>query len=184
MVTVTVNPKEYFEVFRNKAINKKHKGDKKSTPGMNFEAFSSRIMDIREYYFSEKLPKTIKQKRLQIKNTMMKMASVNRKQFARLNDKRYYLTDGVTSLPYGHFLLAEISEHKKQYKKRHKDIMKIKDYFMREEHKACSKCERIRILRSILSQAPNYYKIDSNKRPKCKDVFKTRKEYILSGMWQ
>ena len=64
-------------------------------------------------FFSEKLPKTIKQKRFQIKNTMMKMTSVNRKQFAGLNDKRYYLTDGVTSLPYGHFLLAEISEHKK-----------------------------------------------------------------------
>ena len=62
--------------------------------------------------------------------------------------------------------------------------MKIKDYFMREERKACSKCERIRILRSILSQAPNYYKIDSNKRPKRKDVFKTTKGYILSGMWQ
>ena len=113
LVTVTVSPKEYFEVFRNKAINKKHKGLKKSTPGMNFEAFSSRITDIREYYFSEKLPKTIKQKRLQIKNTTMKMASVNRKQFAGLNDKIYYLTDGVTSLPYGHFLLAEISKHRK-----------------------------------------------------------------------
>ena len=32
IVTIAVNPKEYFEVFRNKAINKKHKGVKKSTP--------------------------------------------------------------------------------------------------------------------------------------------------------
>ena len=62
--------------------------------------------------------------------------------------------------------------------------MKIKDYLMREEYKACSKCERIRILRAILSQAPTYYKIYSNKRPKCKDIFKTTKEYILSGIWQ
>ena len=77
-----MNPKEYFEVFKNKAINKKHKGVEKSTPGMNFESFASRIMDIKEYSLCEKQTKTVKQK------------------FASLNDKRYYLTDGITSLPY------------------------------------------------------------------------------------
>ena len=35
LVTIAVNPKEDFEVFRNKAINKKHKGVKKSTRGIN-----------------------------------------------------------------------------------------------------------------------------------------------------
>ena len=64
VVTIAVNPKEYFEVFRNKAINKKHKGVKKSTPGMYFEAFAGRITDIREYAFAEKLPKSISQKRI------------------------------------------------------------------------------------------------------------------------
>ena len=107
IVTIAVNPKEYFEVFRSKAINKKHKGIKKSTPGMNFESFSSRIMDIREYSFAEKIPKTIVQKRFQIKNTKMQMTSVSKKQFEGLNGKRFYLSDGITSLPYGHFLLAE-----------------------------------------------------------------------------
>ena len=55
---------------------------------------------------------------------------------------------------------------------------------MRDEHKACSKCERLRVLRSILSQSPTYYKIDSNKRPNCKNISQSTKEYILSGMWQ
>ena len=95
-----MNPKEYFEAFKNKAINKKHKGVKKSTPGMNFESFASRIMDIKEYSFCEKQTKSVKQKRFETKNTMMKMEAVTRKQFASLNDKRYYLTDGITSLPY------------------------------------------------------------------------------------
>ena len=114
----------------------------------------------------------------------MQMTSVRRKQFAGLNDKRYYLTDGVTLLPYGHFLLAEIREEKKQYKKIHEEIMRIKDNLMREEHKACSKCEIIRVLKSILSQPPTYYKIDPNKRPDCKNIFQSTTEYILSGMWQ
>ena len=54
--------------------------------------------------------------RFQLKRTDMKLTEVYRTQFAGLNDKRYYLTDGVTSLPYGHFLLAELDE-KKSYKK-------------------------------------------------------------------
>ena len=108
IVTIAVNPKEYFEVFRNEAINKKHKGVKISTPGMNFEAFASRIMDLKEYSYAEKLPRTVKQKRFQIKNTSMQMKTVTRKQFAGLNNKRFYFTDGITSLPFGHFLLAEI----------------------------------------------------------------------------
>ena len=144
IVTIAVNPN------KQKAINKKHKGVKKSTPGMNFEAFSSRIMDIREYSYAEKMPKTITQKQFQIKNTKMQMTTAHRKKFAGLNDKRFYLSDGITSLPYGHFLLAETRDEKKQYKQIHKEIMRIKDNLIRQEHRASSKCERIRTLRPIL----------------------------------
>ena len=96
LLTIAVNPKEYYEIFKNKAINKKHKGIKKSTPGMNFESFASRIMDIKEYTWSQKIPGKLKQMRFQIKNTNMRLTSVNRTQFAGLNDKRYYLPDGIT----------------------------------------------------------------------------------------
>ena len=37
--TIVVNPKEYFEKFRNKSINKKHKGVIKDTKGMSFEDY-------------------------------------------------------------------------------------------------------------------------------------------------
>ena len=43
---IVVNPKEYFEKFRNKSINKKHKGVRKDTKGMCFEAYISRILEI------------------------------------------------------------------------------------------------------------------------------------------
>ena len=135
IITTAVNPKEYFEVFRNKTINKKHEGVKKSTPGMNFEAFAGRIMDIGEYSYAEKLSKTIIQTRFQIKNTMMQMTTFRRKQFAGLNDKRFYLSDRITSLPYGHFLLSEIRDEKKQYKHIHRKIIQIKDNLLRQEHR-------------------------------------------------
>ena len=42
-VTLTVNPKEYFEIFKNLKSNKKHKGIKKGSSGMDFENFVNRI---------------------------------------------------------------------------------------------------------------------------------------------
>ena len=99
MITLAINPNEYFEIFKSKEINKKHKGVKKTTPGMDFESFASRIMDFREFRPHEKKPKAIKQRRFQIKYMQMRMTEANRSQFGLLNCKRYYLTDGVCSLP-------------------------------------------------------------------------------------
>ena len=44
--TITINPKEYFEKFRNKSVNKKHKGRKKDAKGMCFDAYANRITNI------------------------------------------------------------------------------------------------------------------------------------------
>ena len=67
LLIIAVNPKEYYEIFKKKSINKKHKGVKKSTPGMNFESFASRIMDIREYTYSKKNLKRLHKKGFNLK---------------------------------------------------------------------------------------------------------------------
>ena len=46
LVTIAINPKEYFEKYKDYFINKKHKGVKKNTPGMNFEAYSERLVTL------------------------------------------------------------------------------------------------------------------------------------------
>ena len=46
--TIAINPKEYFEKFKDRKINKKHKGVKKDTTGMNFESCAMRINTLRE----------------------------------------------------------------------------------------------------------------------------------------
>ena len=46
--TIAVNPKEYFEKFKDRKINKKHKGVRKDTQGMNFESYAMRINTLRE----------------------------------------------------------------------------------------------------------------------------------------
>ena len=114
----------------------------------------------------------------------MKMTNVSRHQFGLLNCKRYYLTDGVCSLPYGHFLLSSLREKKKQYKQIHKKIMQIKDEMFREEFRASSKCERILVLRSILAQPSTYYKLSSTKRAGIQNIFSSTREYLLGGNWQ
>ena len=49
MITIAVNPKEYFEKYKDKNINKKDKGMRKDAPGMTFESFTQRIMSLRDY---------------------------------------------------------------------------------------------------------------------------------------
>ena len=48
VVTIAVNPKEYFEKFESENINKKHKGLRKSAGGMEFENYSKQINSIKE----------------------------------------------------------------------------------------------------------------------------------------
>ena len=80
--------------------------------------------------------------------------------------------------------MSEMREKKKQYKRIQNVIMKIKDDLIREESKIFSKCERLRVLKSVLSQLLTYYKTESHKRPSIKNIIKSTKEYILSGIWQ
>ena len=110
VVTIAVNPKEYIEIFKSKDLNKILKGIKKTTSGMNFESFANRIMDTKEYTNVQKKAKSLKQTRFKLSKTSMKFKEELKTQFAGLNDKKYYLPDGVTSLPYGDFLLAEIDK--------------------------------------------------------------------------
>ena len=80
------------------------------------------------------------------------MTSINKVQFASLNDKRYYFSDGIMSLPYGHPLLKEVRESKKSLPRIHIAIKKEKDNLLQLENKAVTKNERLRILRSIFAQ--------------------------------
>ena len=41
IITIALNPKEYYERFVDSSYNKKHKGLNKSVPGMDFDSYSS-----------------------------------------------------------------------------------------------------------------------------------------------
>ena len=82
---------------------------------MNFEVYSKRLATLHEFCSSKKI-KRIAQRQFQIINESMKIKSVNKTQYAGLNDKRYYFHDGIFSLPFGHFLLEKVRKEKEKHR--------------------------------------------------------------------
>ena len=183
--TVAVNPKEYFEKFKDKNINKKHKGVRKNTKGMDFQRYADRIKDLRLDLKAEIVQEKVIQKRLQVKNTEMIMTSSNKVKFAQLNDKRYYFSDGIVSLPFGHPLLEKVREYKKSLKDIKSVIEDEKEKILKQENEAVNLNERLRILRTIYSQPFKYYTLKTN-RPFIstqRDIITPTKKYILNSHW-
>ena len=133
VITIALNPKEYYERFIDHSDNKKHKGLKKSTPGMDFDSYSNRLSDLTEYS-NEFLDnpnnvKQIEQKRFEVKNESVQMKSVSKVQFGQLNDERFHFSNGIISLPYGHRYLEELGKEKHKHRDIHKVIQTKKDDF-------------------------------------------------------
>ena len=59
-VTVAVNPKEYYKSFEDNSLNKKHKGIKKGSSGMDFENYPSRILLVNDCDFLKKPDNDVK----------------------------------------------------------------------------------------------------------------------------
>ena len=129
-----MNPKEYYKRFNDHSDNKKHKGLKKSTRGMDFDSYSERLADLNEFLkeFLKK-HKKIEQKRFQIINESMQMKSVSKVQFGQLNDKRFYFSNSLISLPFGHPYLEELRKEKHKYRSIHKIIREKKIQFFKGE---------------------------------------------------
>ena len=96
---------------------------RRDTPGICFESYAMRINTLRDIDCKNE-EKKVMQKRLQVKNTNMTMTGVNKVQFASLNDKRYYFSDGIVSLPFGYPSLNEVRDYKKSLPKIHTVITK------------------------------------------------------------
>ena len=108
-------------------VIKKHKGLKMSTRDMDFDSYSERLADLNKFSteFSRK-PKKIQQKRFQIINEYMQMEAASKVQFGRLNDKRFYFSNGIMSLPYEHPSLENLRKEKQKYMSIQKSIQEKK----------------------------------------------------------
>ena len=128
-------------------VIKKHKGLKMSTRDMDFDSYSERLADLNKFsteFFRK--PKKIQQKRFQIINEYMQMEAVSKVQFGRLNDKRFYFSNGIMSLPYEHPSLENLRKEKQKYMSIQKSIQeKKKNDFLKQESKAIDNNPRLHV---------------------------------------
>ena len=83
-------------------MNKKHKGVRRDTPGMNFKSYIEKISSIRQIDIARNNNKLV-QIRLQVQNTNMTMTTINKVKFTSKNGKGNYRSDGIVLLHF-HFL--------------------------------------------------------------------------------
>ena len=187
VIDIALNPKEYYERFFNHSDNKKHEELKKSTPDLDFDSYSNRLSDLTEY--SNKFLTTpnkveqMEQKRFQVINESMQMKSVSKVQFRQLNDKRFYFSNGLVFLPYGHPYLEELRKEKHKHWYIHKVVQTKKDDFLKKESKVIESIPRLNILKQICAQTPILYELNSD----IKFIsygWKTTEELIKNGSWK
>ena len=185
---ICVNPKEYLEVYGILFdINKKHKGVKRGTKGMNFEKYARRILTIVEAREgTNRFSKKQKQTRFENKKGNMIMVTVEKAEFGQLNDKRYVLPDGISSLPYGHKDLEYIENFKCETLGNltaQKIIQHHENNLLRFEQGILARNERMRVINSVLLQQPLFYKRGTLKRSQFQIESNTR-DFLLRGLWR
>ena len=118
---------------------------------MDFDPYSTRLSNLTEYLneFLNKPNKVeqIEQKRFQVINESMQMKSVSKVQLEPLNDKRFYFSNGIISLPYGYPYLKKLRKEKNKYRDTHKVIQRKKDDFLKEGSKVIENIPRLNILK-------------------------------------
>ena len=110
---LAVNPKEYLKYFKSETVNKKHKGIRKGTKGMEYENFTERTKPLYDFdsYQSPKAD-TKEVVRISVKKGEMTTHKIVKTKFSQLNNKRFYFPSGILSLSFGHLSLTEIDSHK------------------------------------------------------------------------
>ena len=111
------------------------------------------------------------------------MKSVSKIQFGQLNDKRFYFSNGLVSIPYGHLSLEKLRKEKHKYRDIHKVIQTKKDRFLLQESKILEGIPRLNILAQIFAQRPILYELKSDKKF-LSPGWKTTKELIKNGSWK
>ena len=154
LVTLPVNPKEYFEYFKSENVNKKHKGIKKGSAGMEYENYSQRIKPLRDFDSFKKPTKDCKPVvRISVKKGEMTTHRIVKSKFSQLNNKRFYFPNAIISLPFGHVALNELDELKRNKGQGIEDyFLQCRNNLLELEKKALKNCPRLNILDNILAQ--------------------------------
>ena len=113
----------------------------------------------------------------------MQTKTVSKVQFGQINDKRFYFSNGISSLLYGHPSLEKARKQKNKYHNIHKVIQTKKDEFLKEENIVLQNNPRLDILNQIFNQVSLIYELKSESNF-FKSSYNTTKDFIKSGRWK
>ena len=133
--------------------------------GIEYGNFAERIKPL--YNFDSYQPPKADTKevvRISVKKGEMTTHKIVKTKFSQLNDKRFYLPNGILSLPFGHLSLMEIDNHKKNKGQRiEKYFWQEKENLLSTEKKALLVTPHLNFLNSILLQWPKIVSVDCTK---------------------
>ena len=156
---------------------------------MEIENFTSRINSLNDIEkFGKRKIKKQEQHKFTVKDGQMRKNIIQKPKFAQINDKRFYFSDGIVSLPFSHPSLKALLSYKAQNGQPIKKyIVEEKQKLLKMEHLALQQNERLRMLRNILSQNVTYYHLNSVKRSfedQNINFSQTTRNYILYSFWK
>ena len=191
-MTLAVNPKKHFEYFTRESVNKKHKGIKKGSIGMEYKNYAERIKALLNFETYKKPKADVKDVvRISVKKGEMTTDKIKKKKFSQLNDKRFYFLNAIVSLPFGHISLKKIDEYKKDKGRRIEKYFWIEKEKLLEFEKSTLKISpRINFLNNILEQVPKIVNIDCIKFDRnTKLLYREERQqnildFILSQVWR
>ena len=112
------------------------------------------------------------------------MVTIEKSEFGQLSDKRYLTCDVISSLPYGHQDLNAITEFKDSLNLTLQDLIKYhENHLLRFEQGIIQGNARMRIINTILTQQPVFYKKVSTERSQFQIENSTR-DFLLKSLWR
>ena len=143
---------------------------------MDFENYANRILALNDCGFFEKPKAGTKQVlRLTIVDSEMQQKIVTKTKFLQFNDKRFYFSDGITSLPLSHPYLQDLNDCKEKIGQR------IEKYFWQEKDKLLAMENKSQLLDKRyfpLNQKDNFFKQQTTT-----NILKDRRDFTLKLLW-
>ena len=185
ILTIACNPNEYFELFENNKVNKKHKGIRKGSSGLNYESCVSRLVSLTNFDTFGKPSSEYKEvSRLTVHQIEMQKKTSLKTKFPQFNDKRFYFSHGTTSLLLSHPYLKELVEYKKKMGQRtERYFWHEKETLLNIENKTQQQNKRLFLYHQILMNAADYFLLDQKENfiAKTPLIFKETRDIILEG---
>ena len=154
---------------------------------MHFINYAERIYSVKDVKtFGQLSQEKQEQNIFAVKNSNMYLEKIEKSKFVQINEKRYYFSDGIVSLPFPHPFLSQLVKHKEIKKERIKNyILKDKQKLLAMKKDALLKRDRLTFYPKTLLQNPMFYHLNWLKRSfennQNMNFLQTTRSYVLNS---